>query len=56
MPLYRNGVDFKESKAHITEDKKSWEKFIQFLKDRKKRIQEKAKLFPKLLKSIKYGK
>jgi len=48
--------DFKESKAHVTEDKKSWEKFIQFLKDRKTRIQEKAKLFPKLLKRINYGK
>jgi len=49
--------DFKETKTNqVTEDKKSWEKFIQFLKDRKKRIQEKAKLFPKLLKRINYGK
>ncbi len=48
--------DFKETKTQSGENKKSWDKFIQFLKDRKKRIQEKAKLFPKLLKSIKYGK
>jgi hypothetical protein len=49
--------DFKETKTNqATEDKKSWEKFIQFLKDRKNRIQEKAKLFPKLLKRINYGK
>lgn len=48
--------DFKNSKINPTENKKSWGKFIQFLKIRKTRIQQKAKLISKLIKLINHEK